>query len=196
MQHRISKEEKRMILRKMSNRYLFLTSALFVGASSLFAAHVTTDYDHSVQFANYKTYSWLKVQANDQLWEDRIKRGIDAQLAAKGWTQVDSNPSVTIAAFKTTHNQQTMETFYDGLGGGWGWRRFGGGGMGMGMATTTVDLTKVGTLVVDIFDAHTKQLVWRGCDTDDLSGNPEKNAKKLEKDSAELFKHFPPEPKS
>jgi hypothetical protein len=183
-----------MTLRKMATRYLFLTSALFVAASSLFAAHVTTDYDHSVQFANYKTYSWLKVQANDQLWEDRIKRGIDTQLAAKGSTQVDSNPSVTIAAFKTTHNQQTMETFYDGLGGGWGWRRFGGGGMGM--ATTTVDLTKVGTLVVDIFDAHTKQLVWRGCDTEDLSGNPEKNAKKLEKDTAELFRHFPPEPKS
>lgn len=183
-----------MILRKQSNHYLFLMGTLLVSACSLFAAHVVTDYDHSIQFANYKTYSWLKVQANDQLWADRIKRDIDAQLAAKGWTQVDSNPNVTICAFKTTHNERSMQTFYDGLGGGWGWRRFGGGGMGM--ATTTVDLTKVGSLVVDIFDAHTKQLVWRGSESDDLSGNPEKNAKQLEKDTQDLFKHFPPEAKN
>jgi Protein of unknown function (DUF3300) len=35
-------------------------------------SHVTTDYDHSANFSQYKTYSWIKVQAGDSLWADRI----------------------------------------------------------------------------------------------------------------------------
>jgi hypothetical protein len=65
------------------------------------------------------------------------------------------------------------------------------GGMG-GTSTTTVDEYTVGTLVVDIFDAKSKQLVYRGTATDELSNKPEKNAKKLAKASDKLFKDFPP----
>ena len=61
-----------------------------------------------------------------------------------------------------------------------------------GTATTTVDEYTVGTLVVDIFNAKTKQLVYRGTASDELSNKPEKNAKKLAKASDKLFKDFPP----
>ncbi len=47
--------------------------------------------------------------------------------------------------------------FYDGFGGGWFWR-----GCGPDLATTPTVTTPVGTLIVDIFDAHTKHLIWRG----------------------------------
>ena len=59
-------------------------------------------------------------------------------------------------AMEMTQDHQTLNTYYDGFGGGWRW------GGGFGDATTTVDHYKVGTLVVDLFDAQTKQLVWRG----------------------------------
>jgi hypothetical protein len=62
----------------------------------------------------------------------------------------------------------------------------------MGMSTTTTDVTKVGTLIVDIFESPTKQLLWRGNASDDLTGNAEKNSEKLSKDVATMFKHFPP----
>lgn len=61
------------------------------------------------------------------------------------------------------------------------------------MATTTVENIPVGTLVVDIFDANTKKLIWRARGSDTLSGKPEKNEKKLEHRVAEIFQHFPPE---
>jgi Domain of unknown function (DUF4136) len=51
---------------------------------------------------------------------------------------------------------------------------------------------KIGTLVVDIFDSQTQKLIWRGKQSDALSGNPDKNEKKLTKDIAGMFKHFPP----
>jgi hypothetical protein len=111
------------MLRKLS--LLLLGILLFTGAASL-NAQVKTDYDHTANFATYKTYSWLKVQVGDSLWDDRMKQDVDAQLAAKGWTKVDSNGDAAVSAFRSTQNQQTLNTFYDGFGGGWRWRGFGG----------------------------------------------------------------------
>jgi hypothetical protein len=161
---------------------------LFAGKSS--AQQVKTDYDRGANFGQYKTYSWAQVKTKDALDVDRIKTAVNTALAGKGWTQVDSGGDVSIVAVEITHNQQTLNTFYDGFGGGWGWRRFGGGGFGE--ATTTTETYKVGTLVVDLFDAKTKQLIWRGTSSDTLSNNSDKNIKNLDKGADKMFKHFPP----
>jgi len=163
--------------------------ALLVATAS-FAEQVKTDYDRSASFSQYKTYYWEKVQTQDQLWVGRIKDAVNAALAAKGWTQVASGGQVAIIAMETTQNQQTLNTFYDGFGGGWGWRRFGGGGFGD--ATTTTENYKVGTLVVDLFDANSKNLIWRGSASDTLSDKSDKNIKNLDKGVKKMFDHFPP----
>jgi hypothetical protein len=159
-------------------------------ATASFAEQVKTDYDRSANFSQYKTYSWEKVQTQDPLWVGRIKDAVNASLAAKGWTQVASGGQVAIVAMETTQNQQTLNTFYDGFGGGWGWRRFGGGGFGD--ATTTTENYKVGTLVVDLFDANSKNLIWRGSASDTLSDKSAKNIKNLDKGVQKMFDHFPP----
>jgi hypothetical protein len=161
--------------------------AILIGSVVTLNAQVKTDYDHSVTFSSYKTNTWLKVQGGDSLWDDRIRTAVDSQLAARGWRVVDSGGDASISAFRSIKQQQTLETFYDGMGGGWRWRGFGNDGM----STTTTDTTKLGILVVDIFDSHTQKLIWRGMDTDTLSSNPEKNSQKLTKDFANMFKHFP-----
>jgi hypothetical protein len=178
----------------MKKRFaLTLLGLLLCSSLSLFAVSISTDYDHLANFSQYKTYSWLKVQAGDSLWADRMQQDIDALLATKGWTKVASNGNASITAFRSTQEQPTLETFYDGFGGGWGWRGRGGfGGGGLGMATTTTEDTKVGTIVVDVFDSQTKQLLWRGTESSDLGNNAEKNIKSLAKDMADLFKRFPP----
>jgi Domain of unknown function (DUF4136) len=167
-----------------------------VGIAVLFAtalfAEVKTDYDRSADFSQYKTYSWETVQTQDQLWVSRIKDAVNAALTAKGWTQVPSGGQVAIVAMEMTKNHQTLNTFYDGFGGGWGWRRFGGGLGGFGDSTTTTENYKVGTLVVDLFDAKSKNLIWRGSASDTLSDKSEKNIKNLDKNVQKLFDHFPP----
>ena len=161
-----------------------------LSATASFAQQVKTDYDRSADFSQYKTFSWEKVQTQDQLWVDRIKDAVNAALTAKGWTQAESGGQVAIVAVEMTKNQQTLNTFYDGFGGGWGWRRFGGGGFGD--ATTTTENYKVGTLVVDLFDANSKNLIWRGSASDTLSDKSEKNIKNLDKGVQKMFEHFPP----
>jgi Domain of unknown function (DUF4136) len=165
---------------------------LFVTAS--FAQQVKTDYDRSADFSQYKTYSWEKVQTHDPLWVGRIKDAVNTALAAKGWTQMESGGQVAIVAMEMTKNQQTLNTFYDGFGGGWGWRRFGGGGFGD--ATTTTENYTVGTLVVDLFDASSKKLIWRGSASDTLSDKSDKNIKNLDKGVQKMFDHFPPNAKN
>src|ERR1700739_2628996 len=163
---------------KLRKVLFVLIATIFLFASNSPAQQVKTDYDRTANFSQYKTYSWEHVKTKDPLDVDRIKSAVNAALAAKGWSQVDSGGDVSIVAMEITHNQQTLNTFYDGFGGGWGWRRFGAGGFGE--ATTTTDTYKVGTVVVDLFDTKTKQLVWRGAASDTLSNNSDKNIKNLD----------------
>src|SRR6202163_3473549 len=155
------------------------------------AQQVKTDFDHQANFSQYKTYSWQEIKPANSLWNARIKSAVDAQLTAKGWTQVDSGGDVAIVAIATSHTERTLQTFYDGMGGGWVWRRFGGGGFGE--STTTEQDYKEGTLVVDMYDAKTKQLIWRGSAEDTESNKAEKNEKNLDKGVAKMFKKFPPD---
>ena len=178
---------------KMQKVMFVLIGMMFLFTGKASAQQVKTDYDRGANFARYKTYSWEQVKTKDALDVDRIKNAVNSVLAAKGWTQVDSGGDVSIVVMETTRDQQTLNTFYDGLGGGWGWRRFGGGGFGE--ATTTTDTYKVGTVVVDLFDTNTKQLIWRGSSSDTLSKNSDKNIKNLDKGVEKMFKNFPPGPK-
>jgi hypothetical protein len=163
-----------------------LSVMIGAGAVLLFAA-VHTDYNHSTNFGNYKTYSWIKVEAGNSLWQDRIQHAVDSELAAKGWQLTPSGGDAALAAIGSVKVQQQLDTYYTGLGGGWFWR-----GFGDGVATTTVENVRVGDLMVDIFDAKTKKLIWRGSAEKALSGDPEKNEKKMQDEVKDMFKKFPP----
>ena len=154
-------------------------------ATAVLADNVSVDYDHAANFNQVKTYSWSRVHTANSIWDDRVKDAVDKELAAKGWTQVPSGGDVALVAIEKTSVQQQYDTFYDSFG---GFRRFGG----FGESTTSVDNYRVGTLMVSMFDRNSKQLIWRGTSTSDLSGNPDKNSKKLDQDVAKMFKKFPP----
>lgn len=172
---------------KLQKRFALSLAGLLLTAVTA-CAGVTTDYDHNANFAQYKTYSWGKIQTANSLWNERVKDAVAAQLAAKGMTEVPSGGDVVVAARDAIHDQQQLNTFYDNFGG----RRWFGG---MGTATTTVDNYKVGTLIVELFDGQSKNLIWRASASNTLSGNPDKNIKSLDKNVQKMFEHFPPEPK-
>ena len=177
-------------MRSQKAAFVLMGAILFL-ASTLSAQQVKTDYDRNANFAQYKTYSWEQVKTKNPLDIDRIKSAVNAALTAKGWTQVGSGSDVSIVAMEITQEQQTLNTFYDGFGGGWRWRGFGG----FGEETTTTDTYKVGTLVLDLFDTKTKNLLWRGSSSDTLSNNSDKNIKNLDNGVEKMFKSFPPRAK-
>ena len=116
-------------------------------------------------------------------------------LTAKGWSEAPEGQAQTaVVVHAATKTKHTYQTLYDGWGGGWGrWRGFGGG---FGGSTTFVQDYRVGTLVVDIFDAKTKQAIWHGFASDALSDNATKNAQATQEALDKMFSNFPPESKA
>jgi hypothetical protein len=164
---------------------------LMLVAGDAMAQKITTDFDARANFSQYKTFMWIrppKVEM-DPFMEQRLVEAINAALTAKGWQPVTEGADVGIVAHVATRELHTLETFYNGFGGGWGWHHW---GVGFGEAYTTDHPYEVGTLVVDMFDGHTKQLVWRGVATETFSEKPDKDTKKLNKAVEKLFKDFPP----
>jgi hypothetical protein len=157
------------------------------------AQDVTIDFDKDFNFSPVKTYS-IKIGTTwgNDLSQRRVLAEFDEAINAKGWKKVAEGTSDLIVILHgATQAKREATTFYSGMG-GYGYRGFGGG---MGSASTVVNEYRVGTVVVDMFDAKTKNLVFRGIAEDEISDNPDKNVKKLEKASAKMFKNFPPKAK-
>jgi Domain of unknown function (DUF4136) len=176
-------------------RRFAMAAALCLVSATAFTQDVSTDYDKSADFSAIKTFS-VKIGTSwgNPLSEKRVTDEIEGALTEKGWTKTDAEKADAIVVLHgATEKQKELNTFYSGGGGmygGYGWR--GMGGMGMGTSTTTATEYTVGTLVVDIFNAKSKQLLFRGTATDEISDKPEKNQKKLAKVSDKMFKNFPP----
>lgn len=171
--------------------------------SAIFAQKVNIDFDRDVDFARYKTYAYeVCHRVENPLVNKRIVAELESRLAIEGLSRAATNPDVNITYHSSTTEEFAIDTntWGYGFGNGWYWGHGGGYGRGgyLGSAgpistTTTIRKYTVGTLVIDIWDARTKELVWRGTATDTVSDNPQKNEKKLKKAMEKLFKKYPPE---
>ena|SRR6185369_9401037 len=150
------------------------------------AQDVNRDWDKTYDFSKIKTFAMkLGTAWNNQLSQDRVMNDIATQLSSKGWVKTENQDQADalVVVHGATSTKHTLNTFYDGWG-GWGYGAMGG-------STTTESSYKVGTLVVDIFDAKGKTLLFRGTATDEISDNPEKNSKKISKAAEKMFKDWP-----
>lgn len=156
---------------------------------------VHTDFDSRAQFGSYKTYSWsVKPELGSPLAQQRIVEGIERRLQAKGLVQVASEGDLAVAAHVASQQKTTLDTLYTGTGmGGWGWHGGWAGGLGVGSATTQVRNYQVGTLIVDLFDAQSKQAIWRGTASGTVSSNPDTNRAAVEAGLDKMFANYPPD---
>jgi hypothetical protein len=166
----------------------FWTKLSILPAVVLLMAVTHTDYNHSVNFGNYKSYSWIKVEAGNSLWQARIQHAVDNELQAKGWNLVPSGGDAAASAVGSVTNQQQLETQRPG------WRLVLEGVRRWNRDHDCREYSR-GNLMVDIFDGRTKKLIWRGTAEKVLSGQPEKNEKKLQDTVDDMFKKFSPRSK-
>lgn len=152
-----------------------------------FAQDVTTNSMPGTEFSKYRTYKWVAIAGAtppNQIVDAQIKSAVDAQLATKGLTKTDGDKADIYTGYQVSEDQEKQ------------WNAYGTGGVrwGGGMATATSSNISVGTLVLDMYDPSTKQLVWSGRATKTLDPgkNQEKNQKNLDKAMQKLLKDFPP----
>jgi hypothetical protein len=120
--------------------------------------------------------------------DKRVVSAIDAQLALKGLVKVDSPADADVAvAYHATFDRDLQ---INGFSSGFGGYRFGGNRSG----TARAEEILTGTLAVDVVNARTKTIVWRGIANKDIdvNANPEKREKNINKTAQKLFKNYPP----
>src|SRR5438309_425541 len=178
---------------RMHVRFLIVAGVVALSTAACgYSIKTATDYDRSVRFTNYHSFAILKGNSSgNPLMDQRAQGDVVSALTSKGWIEVPAGEAqTTVVVHAATKTKHSYETLYDGWGPGWGWRR--GWGGGYGGSTTFVNDYKVGTLVVDIFDAKTKQGIWHGTASDALSDNAKSNAQATDQAVDKMVTNFPP----
>jgi Domain of unknown function (DUF4136) len=156
---------------------LSMTSTIALGQQ------VSVNYNHSQSFAQYHKYAWQiddpnKI-ANSILAQVAIT-DTDGALAGKGLSKVDISADPDLIVIATGGLKQ--QTSYSA----WGMR-----GVGGGMGGITPEQNVEGTLIISLYDAKQKSLVWRGIAQGTLDNNGNKNQEMVGKALQKMFKDWP-----
>lgn len=193
-------------MKKLALSIIILAVMILASCASL---TVTSDYDKTVDFTKFKTYSyygWAK-ESNKILTpfdEQRIEKAFEDEFTKRGLTYVKEGGDLTVALYiQTQKKQETTATttgFHGGYGGyygygpGWGWGPGWHGGMGMSTTTyNTYDYT-VGTLIVDVFNTKNKVLIWESTGQGRINENPSNRDKSIPKTVAQIMATYPVQP--
>ncbi len=170
----------------MKTRMASLVVTLCVLSTIATAENVYVDYNHAIDFSKFKTYAWGQ-GPNPNAIQDSIllqtaQSDVNSQLALKGLQMVQESQNPDVVVVMSSGMKQ--QTSYNAWGtGGWRW--------GGGMASVTPETSDVGTLVIDVYDANGKQMIWRGISQDTLSTKGAKNEKAMNKAIEKMFKQYP-----
>jgi hypothetical protein len=158
------------------------TAALLVSTTAQ-AQTVSYDYDRTADFSAIRTYAWVGGNLEDELNHQRVLHAVDAQLSAKGLRRVEASdhPDVVLA-YHAAFGREVQVS-----GSGWGGYRLSRSG------SARVEEVLVGALALQIADAQTGNLVWRGMAQRDVDtdATPEQRDKNINKAVEKLLKHYP-----
>jgi hypothetical protein len=170
--------------------------ALLVGSGSALAS-THSDYTKSFPLQTLKTFAFKDQRrisrdplANNAIWANDVKDAIRRDLTEHGMVESASGTPDFFVAFYVglrdrydmSYIDYGMPLFHRGFRSAWwGWPA--------GYDVWAVPYTQ-STLIVDVIDAHTNQLVWRGYDVDTLNTNhPDKTLSKAVGDVVSRFSH-------
>lgn len=188
-----------MINKKLNFRIIPVLIACILYSCSP-AVKVTTDYDHSAKFSEFKTFTVYDLKAQEgqvnQLDIDRITNAIRAEMISKGFTENNNNPDLKINAVSILKNKTEVSATTDfyGYGGRYRPYRYWGGGIGAGTASTNFNTYDYidGSLIIDIVSAKSDKLVWQGIGNAQMSSKPDK-PEKIAAGIKKILAGFPPD---
>jgi hypothetical protein len=168
---------------RMKIRVSALCTLLLMIAAPMLAQQVSVNYVKTQSFSAFHTYAWGEENANqirNSILAQVAKTDIENAMQSKGLTKVQKNENPDLILLASGGSKQ--QTSYSAWGAG---PRFGG------MSTITPQQSTEGTLIVNLYDAKAKQLVWRGIAQGTLSNNGDKNQNLVHKAVEKMFKQYP-----
>jgi hypothetical protein len=169
---------------------------------------VRVDQSQNANYSRYKSYAFMdsdmQVVAGknplyyNQIATQNVENTIRAELTKKGFRENMRRPDLLIGYHffveKKTQNVATGNGLngygpYSGWG-RWGFQGWGPGWYGFGGPQYVQQEYEAGTVVVDMVDVRTRQLVWRGS-VQDAINNPAKISEQLSREVARIVEKFP-----
>jgi len=158
-----------LVFKKFS-RLVILASSVVVLASCASKPTIESDYDHTVDFSQYKTYNFFSPLGIENpnyssIYGSIFRDAIGKEMESRGYTKSDK-PDLLINVSGRLQDKTKVTTTSDPYmsGGYYGYRRgaYGAwGGYGYGTTTHVSNYTE-GTVNVDMVDRALKRMVWEG----------------------------------
>jgi len=154
-----------------------IAPTLALGLMSVAAAAQSVDvsYDRTVDVRALKTYALGNVTITgdpEPLIVQRILSAVDSQMSAIGFQKVENNPDVRVAT-----------QVWRGVSYPYWWSK----------GFTEIDLPRIfaARVVLEMIDARTEKVVFRGTAEDTVSLRPNRNERKADEAVAEIFEESP-----
>jgi hypothetical protein len=167
----------------MKAKFVLCAMMVCVTSAVAFGQQVSVNYNHSQSFSGYHTYAWGSNNTNqiqNSILAQVAQQDIDTAMQTKGFQKVQESAKPDLIL--TANGGMRQQTSYSA----WGMR-----GIGGGMGGITPQQNVEGTLIVDLYDAKTQSLVWRGIAEDTLSNNGGKNQQMVQNAINKMFKQWP-----
>ncbi len=169
-----------------------LLSLLLLGACSSY--NVTYDYDVTASYGRYKTFDYYTSKkgtgGTTGLMDKRVRASVEKELQAKGFSmETKADPDFLVTYYPIVQERKVRSTVH--MGWGWGYRPFYGR---MGTSTSQVHRYKEGTIVIEIVDFKSNQLVWQGAAAGALTGleDPQDANEVVTNAVRDILAKFPP----
>lgn len=157
----------------------------------------------------YETWDWAPfegekagdIRSNDRLVDDpmtdrRIRSSVETELAGKGFRRAEGgSPDFRIGYHVSIDGRMDVTYINSYYGYGWGgyWGPY-GPSFGMGYSTPSVRQYNEGTLILDIVDGSSNELVWRGVVSGEVheKRDAQERQEAIDRAIGEALKDFPP----
>lgn len=179
------------------SRLRSLTIAVGVLAMAGCGQAISTDYNPSVRFTQYRTFALVSRPdgASHQLLDDRVRDAVVGELAAKGLTQTDRAHADLFVGYGIVDRTHT-----EVYGTGWPWAAYGWRYYRYGVAWPMDGPREItqytdGSVIVSLVDARTHRVVWQAQDQDVLRlpvNNPDRASTEIAQAVDHIFNKFPP----
>lgn len=181
-------------MKHLKNTAVLIVFTFLISCSS--SLNVASDYDVTANFDAYKTYMYLKWNEDNSKYitkaaQDKLYALLDEEMQARGYSKVDADADMAVNLMALLEEKQsaTAYTRYYSTGSIGYYSSF-----GYGIQSTTYykkeDILE-GSIIVDVFDNESRNLVWQGVAVQEIVENDAKRQRQVAYSVKKMFEKFP-----
>lgn len=183
--------------------WLIFASFLAVLLAGCGGIPVAQDYDQAVDFTRYRSYAWQGESAattgdprlDNPLTHERLHAAIEQELAGHGYTKAAPGTSADFfVAYQLSVRQRSDYSGSSVSIGGGVFRSGGAYGIGVGIPVDGPREYDEGMLVINLIDATSKRMFWRGSSTRRITElkTPDERTAVIQETVRAILAQYPP----